>query len=41
MLPGTMHMRMAKKDTIIIEMSNKDDDKDSIIVHDGKNISLK
>ena len=41
MLPGTMHMRMAKKDTIIIEMSNKDDDKDSIIVHDGKKYKFK
>ena len=36
MLPGTMHMRMAKKDTTILEMSNNDDDTDSIIVHDGK-----
>ena len=36
MLPGTMHMRMAKKDTTILEMSNHDDDSDSIIVHDGK-----
>jgi len=36
MLPGTMHMRMAKLDTQIIEMSTKDNDDDSIIVHDGK-----
>ena len=36
MLPGTMHMRMARLDTQIIEMSTKDNDNDSIIVHDGK-----
>ena len=36
MLPGTMHMRIAKLDTQIIEMSTKDRDDDSIIVHDGK-----
>ena len=36
MLPGTMHMRMARLDTQIIEMSTKDNDDDSIIVHDGK-----
>ena len=36
MLPGTMHMRMAKLDSQIIEMSTKDNDDDSIIVHDGK-----
>ncbi len=41
MLPGTMHMRMAKKDTIILEMSNNDDDSDSIIVHDGKKYNFK
>lgn len=41
MLPGTMHMRMARKNTKIIEMSNKDDDSDSIIVHDGKNYKFK
>ena len=41
MMPGTMHMRMAKKNTIIIEMSNKDDDTDSIIVHDGKTYKFK
>ncbi|MAH49637.1 hypothetical protein CMI37_27690 [Candidatus Pacearchaeota archaeon] len=34
--PGLMHMRMALKDTIIIEWSNKDDDSDSNIVEDGK-----
>ena len=34
-------MRMAKKNTTILEMSNNDDDTDSIIVHDGKNIILK
>ena len=36
MLPGTMHMRIARQDTQIIEMSTKDEDNDSIIVHDGK-----
>ncbi len=36
MKPGTMHMRMAKKNCRIIEMSNRDMDSDSIIVHDGK-----
>ena len=36
MLPGTMHMRIAELDTQIIEMSTKDRDDDSIIVHDGK-----
>ena len=41
MLPGTMHMRMAKKDTTILEMSNNDDDSDSIIVHDGKKYNFK
>lgn len=34
--PGLMHMRIALKDTIIIEWSNKDDDSDSNIVEDGK-----
>ena len=29
-------MRIALEDTIIIEWSNKDDDKDSHIVEDGK-----
>ena len=41
MLPGTMHMRMAKKDTTILEMSNNDNDSDSIIVHDGKKYKFK
>ncbi len=41
MKPGTMHMRMAKKDCKIIEMSTKDHDNDSIIVHDGKNYKFK
>lgn len=36
MKPGTMHMRMAKQNCKIIEMSTKDHDNDSIIVHDGK-----
>ena len=31
-----MHMRIALKDTLIIEWSNKDDDEDSNIVEDGK-----
>ena len=34
--PGLMHMRIALEDTIIIEWSNEDDDKDSHIVEDGK-----
>ena len=34
--PGLMHMRIALKDTHIIEWSNKDDDYDSHIVEDGK-----
>ncbi len=41
MKPGTMHMRMAKQDCKIIEMSTKDYDNDSIIVHDGKNYKFK
>tara|TARA_B110000977_G_C11088756_1_gene495881 strand:+ start:3601 stop:4308 length:708 start_codon:yes stop_codon:yes gene_type:complete len=35
MKPGTMHMRIAIKDTSILEMSSKDADNDSIIVEDG------
>ena len=34
--PGLMHMRIAIKDTMIIEWSTKDDDADSNIVEDGK-----
>ena len=34
--PGLMHMRMAIEDTTIIEWSNRDDDRDSNIVEDGK-----
>lgn len=41
MKPGTMHMRMAHKKSQIIEMSNKDSDNDSIIVHDGLNFTFK
>jgi len=41
MKPGTMHMRMAKKNCKIIEMSTKDHDNDSIIVHDGKKYKFK
>jgi hypothetical protein len=41
MKPGTMHMRMAKQDCKIIEMSTKDCDNDSIIVHNGKNYKFK
>ena len=41
MQPGTMHMRMAKKNCKIIEMSTRDQDNDSIIVHDGKNYKFK
>ncbi len=41
MKPGTMHMRMAKKNCKIIEMSTKDQDNDSIIVHDGKKYKFK
>lgn len=36
MQPGTMHMRMSKNDTNIIEMCTADSNNDSIIVHDGK-----
>ena len=32
---GLMHMRMAIEDTVIIEVSTKDDDEDSHIVEDG------
>ena len=41
MKPGTMHMRMANKESQIIELSNKDSDNDSIIVHDGLNFKFK
>ena len=41
MKPGTMHMRMARQDTKIIEISTRDFDNDSIIVHDGKNYKFK
>tara|TARA_A100001037_G_C15147471_1_gene637114 strand:- start:4185 stop:4907 length:723 start_codon:yes stop_codon:yes gene_type:complete len=41
MTPGTIHMRMARQDCKIIEMSTKDSDSDSIIVHDGKNYKFK
>tara|TARA_B100000959_G_C14860777_1_gene574167 strand:- start:72 stop:794 length:723 start_codon:yes stop_codon:yes gene_type:complete len=41
MKPGTMHMRMAKKNCKIIEISTKDHDNDSIIVHDGKKYKFK
>jgi len=41
MKPGTMHMRMAKENCKIIEMSTKDHDNDSIIVHDGKKYKFK
>ena len=41
MKPGTIHMRMARQDTKIIEMSNKDSDSDSIIVHDGNKYKFK
>ena len=41
MKPGTMHMRMASKESQIIELSNKDSDNDSIIVHDGLNFKFK
>ena len=34
--PGLMHMRMALEDTVIIEVSTKDDDGDSHLVFDGK-----
>mgnify|MGYP003629956114 CR=1 FL=1 len=33
--PGLMHMRMALEDTVIIEVSTKDNDSDSHIVEDG------
>ena len=35
---GFMHMRIALEDTVIIEFSTLDDDSDSHIVEDGKNI---
>tara|TARA_B100000886_G_C20426982_1_gene494708 strand:- start:4536 stop:5255 length:720 start_codon:yes stop_codon:yes gene_type:complete len=41
MKPGTMHIRIAKENSKIVEMSNKDDDRDSIIVHDGKKYKFK
>ena len=41
MKPGTMHMRMAINDSQIIELSNKDSDNDSIIVHDGLKFKFK
>lgn len=33
--PGVMHMRMALEDTLIIEVSTRDDDGDSHLVEDG------
>jgi mannose-6-phosphate isomerase len=33
--PGLMHMRMALEDTVIIEVSTKDNNSDSHIVEDG------
>ena len=33
--PGLMHMRIAPVDCVIIEVSTKDDDRDSHIVEDG------
>ena len=33
---GLMHMRMALKDTVILEISTPDDDSDSHLVEDGK-----
>jgi mannose-6-phosphate isomerase-like protein (cupin superfamily) len=41
MKPGTMHMRMSKSNSKILEMCTKDYDNDSIIVHDGKNYKFK
>lgn len=41
MKPGTMHMRMAAEDSQIVELSNKDSDNDSIIVHDGLKYKFK
>ena len=34
--PGTMHRRIALKDTVLIEVSTKDDDTDSNLVDDGQ-----
>jgi len=34
--PGVMHMRMALEDTVIIEVSTRDQDADSFIVEDGQ-----
>lgn len=41
MNPGTMHMRMTNTDCKIVEISTKDFDNDSIIVHDGKKYKFK
>ena len=41
MKPGTMHMRISKIDSEIIEMSNKDCNSDSIIVQDGTAFKFK
>lgn len=35
-IPGLMHMRMALEDTLIMEISTCDSDKDSFLVEDGK-----
>lgn len=35
--PGLMHQRGGLEDTVIIEISTRDDDKDSFLVEDGKN----
>ncbi|MFH1593017.1 MAG: hypothetical protein ABIB47_06660 [Candidatus Woesearchaeota archaeon] len=34
--PGLMHMRIALEDSVIIEVSTKDDDRDSHLVEDGR-----
>ena len=36
MSPGIMHMRIAKLNSVIVEVSSFDDDSDSNIVEDGK-----
>lgn len=33
---GLMHMRIALKDSVIVEVSTKDDDKDSHLVEEGR-----
>jgi mannose-6-phosphate isomerase-like protein (cupin superfamily) len=34
--PGVMHMRMGLEDTVIVEVSTRDNDSDSYLVEDGQ-----